>query len=132
MGQKKGWMSMNELLIGLPLQYGSSAILRAKITDAKVLRDTILGKRWTAQEAHAAGFVDEVVDNLADPGAVTGRAIELAEEQLPKARLGAWGGVKNGVYGWVYEQLLTNPPAIQPEAEKIAFLTRMEREKGKL
>ncbi|CAK9783660.1 ClpP/crotonase [Cutaneotrichosporon oleaginosum] len=132
MGSKSGWISMNELLIGLPLQTGSGAILRSKITDANTLRDVMLGKRWTALEAADAGLIDEVVDNVADPGAVTGRAIELAEEHLPKVALGTWGSIKKGLYNWVGETLLTNPPAVHPEQESIAFFDRLEREKAKL
>lgn len=131
MGTKSGWMSMNELLIGLPLQTGSGAVLRAKLTP-NVLRDVMLGKRWTAVEARDAGFVDEVVDSVADPGAVTGRAIELAEEYLPKVALGTWGSIKNGMYHWVGETLLTNPPAVYPEQESVAFFDRLERRKANL
>ncbi|GMK58081.1 hypothetical protein CspeluHIS016_0501130 [Cutaneotrichosporon spelunceum] len=131
MGTKAGWMSMNELLIGLPLQTGSGAILRAKLTP-NVLRDTMMGKRWTAHEAQVAGFVDETVSNEEDPAAVTGRAIEIAQEQLPKVAMGAWGGIKRGLYSWVTEELRTNGPAMQPEHEHIEFVDRLERRKANL
>ncbi|BEI82254.1 hypothetical protein CcaverHIS002_0301220 [Cutaneotrichosporon cavernicola] len=131
MGTKSGWMSMNELLIGLPLQTGSGAVLRAKLTP-NVLRDTMMGKRWTAHEAHAAGFVDETVSNEEDPAAVTGRAIEVAQEHLPKVAMGAWGQIKKGLYSWVGDTMLTNPPGLYPKEEGVAFFDRLERRKANL
>lgn len=131
MSSGKGWMSMNELLIGVPLQQGTAALLGSKIPP-QLLRDVMLGKRWTSQEAKAAGFLDEVVDTSADAGALMRRAVEFAEAESPKVALETWGGIKEGLYGWVGERLRNNPPSMYPKDQATLLFDRMEGRKANL
>lgn len=127
----KGWMSMNELLIGLPVQQGSASVIRAK-TPATLWRDIFLGKRWTSVEAKEAGIIDEVVDTSSDADAVMKRAVELAVAEGPKTAQGTWGSIKDGLYFWVGDLLRNNPPSRYPDEEATAFFDRLERRKANL
>lgn len=131
MGSGKGWMSMNELLIGLPVQQGSASIIRAKCRP-ELWRDIFLGKRYTSAEAKAAGFVEEEVDVSSGADALLKRAIELGESEGPKAALGTWGSIKEGLYSWVGVLLRDNPPSRFPDEEETALFDRLERKKANL
>jgi len=77
-----------------PLSF--AAILRAKVGDHRLHRQIALeGYRFTPQEAHGAGLVDEMVSgNTAD---VLCKAEEVAERVGVNARTGVWGLIKVGV-----------------------------------
>lgn len=77
-----------------PLSFAT--ILRAKVGDHALQRKIALeGHRFTPQEAHGVGLVDEVVNGkTAD---VLGKAEEVAARVGVNARSGVWGLIKVGV-----------------------------------
>jgi acetyl-CoA carboxylase alpha subunit len=88
---------------GVYASYGSLADVRAAEVDATVAfaGPRVVDHRFTAEEAHAAGLVDEVLDPAAAPGWVEGvlglRAIPLPRRRQPADFEGsdgtAWGEV---------------------------------------
>ncbi|KAI7834530.1 ClpP/crotonase-like domain-containing protein [Kickxella alabastrina] len=83
MRSDKGWMAMNEIQLGIPLIPGMAAIVRCKINKPDVLRNCVIaGKKFTAQEAVDAGFVDRAV-SVEDLDSV---ALKYAEQMAPLAK----------------------------------------------
>ncbi|KAJ2723061.1 hypothetical protein GGI07_002888 [Coemansia sp. Benny D115] len=79
----RGWMAMNEIDLGIPLMPGMAAIVKCKINQPSVLRNCVLvGHRFKASDAVAAGFVDRAVplDDLMKT------AMEYAKALAPKAK----------------------------------------------
>jgi enoyl-CoA hydratase/carnithine racemase len=90
---RRAWMSMNEIEFGAPWPTSFGALLRAKAPGAALHRAVALeGRRFTPQDALAAGLVDE----LAGPNteAVLAAACERAAQAAPRARTGVWGIIK--------------------------------------
>jgi enoyl-CoA hydratase/carnithine racemase len=89
----RGYFSLPEIDLKLPLQPGMTALIRTKLT-ANVLRDTVLtGVRLGGQAAHDQGIVDDAVPaNAMLPRAVE-RAAALAEKDGPTL-----GALKRGLY----------------------------------
>lgn len=54
-------LSMNELLIRASIPAGMLAVLRAKLPSPQILRECIYARRWTLQEAHQDGIVDQLL-----------------------------------------------------------------------
>lgn len=86
----KGWMSMNENLIGLPLPSNVCRLLFARC-HPNVMRDICLGKRWTSQEALPAGLIDDIRP-YGQP--VVDRAVEIAEAEGYRSAKGSLGLIK--------------------------------------
>ncbi|KAJ1950282.1 hypothetical protein FBU59_000755, partial [Linderina macrospora] len=81
MRRDRGFICLNEVDIRRPMLPGMAAVIKEKITGLNALRDSVLGgKRFSAEEAKEAGFVDEVVD--ADK--VVEAALDMAEKYAPK------------------------------------------------
>ena len=89
MRTERGFLCMNEIDIGFALTPGMNALLDAKLPK-HVMRDTVLqGRRWTAEEAVAQGFVDavEAVEGL--PAAAAAVAASHAPKGANSALVGA-------------------------------------------
>ncbi|OMJ11079.1 Enoyl-CoA delta isomerase 1, peroxisomal [Smittium culicis] len=83
MNNKKGFICMNEVDINVPLSQARFMLMRTKIACPRILKQvTLEGKRFTAQQAFDAGFVDVVVD---DSSKVIPEAFELGYRMSKKA-----------------------------------------------
>lgn len=54
-------MSLPEVDLGIPLTWGGLALLQAEVGVGRTRDLVMTGRRWTAEEAHAAGFVHRCV-----------------------------------------------------------------------
>eukprot|EP00914_Ancora_sagittata_P009411 GHVO01017993.1.p1 GENE.GHVO01017993.1~~GHVO01017993.1.p1 ORF type:complete len:125 (-),score=8.02 GHVO01017993.1:98-472(-) len=75
----RGWWSLNEVLIGMPLPKFTWGLVKAKLPVPTVHQAAVLGRRFTGEEAVKAGIVTQVV-----PGPVLPQAVCLAREVYPK------------------------------------------------
>jgi hypothetical protein len=67
--------------------------LRSKLRDPILLRRQLLeGHRWTPQELHALGMVDEIVDGGSQP--VLKHALAIADKRCGNAKTGVYGLIK--------------------------------------
>ena len=69
--------SPKEIDFGAPLPPGMASVLNSRLTPQAMRKTMLTAHRWTAPEALAAGFVDEVV--AGDGEATITRALEFAE-----------------------------------------------------
>lgn len=58
----KALFCMNELLIRAAIPAGMLGVLRAKISDPKILRECIFARRWNVSDALRDGIIDEFGD----------------------------------------------------------------------
>ena len=101
MCREHGYLCMNELQIGLTLHPGMHVLLRQKITNSTVLRDTLLFcKRWNAQEARNTQMIDVIVELERD--LVSSGSVFIASKQA----LGLAGPVYNEMKCIMYEKSL--------------------------
>lgn len=124
----KGWMSMNELLIGLPLPSNVCRLLFARC-HPNVMRDVALGKRWTSQEALKAGLVDEIRPY---GDAVVSRAVEIAQREAKVVAKGTLGLIKDGLWHGVERVLLSRRITFSPDQDAEKFYVRMTKESAVL
>ncbi|MFT4597159.1 MAG: enoyl-CoA hydratase/carnithine racemase, partial [Paracrocinitomix sp.] len=96
MREDRGYLCANELQIGLTIPEPEIALFRHKIPAAAFHETVILARRWTANAAVAAGFVEAAVplDQLRE-AAIT-RAAELAPLATHRRNFG-WQ--KEALYG---------------------------------
>lgn len=138
----RGWMSMNEvshpgklspalsgadgqLLIGEPIPSDVSNVLKARISPTYWTK-VILAHRWTAQEALAAGIIDETVDNDGpNAGNLLKRAKEMALAKGPVVHTGVWGAIKAGTSVPVTDKPIRQRIAYRPEEERIMFKKKL-------
>ncbi|ODV90642.1 hypothetical protein CANCADRAFT_2375 [Tortispora caseinolytica NRRL Y-17796] len=101
MNPKKGFMCMNEIIFGAPLEVPFASILLDKISDRKLLRRIMLeGERFTAQQAAEVGIIDS-------PGDF--EDAEKLAEKLKTAGKPAYGLTKKAIYRDSIHAL-SNPP----------------------
>lgn len=141
----RGWMSMNEvgylaqafcqsqadtqLLIGEPIPSDVSNVLKARISPTYWTK-VIMAHRWTAQEALAAGIVDETVDNDgANAGNLLKRAKEMALEKAPLVHTGVWGAIKAGISVPVTDKPIRQRIIYRPEEERVMFAKKLSTQK---
>ncbi|PVU89370.1 hypothetical protein BB561_005395 [Smittium simulii] len=87
MNQAKGFLSMNEITIGLPVQHAYIRLVKTKISDSRSLKKCLLnGYRFPATEAASIGLIDAAVPE----NKILDAATELAHSQAKFA-------VKKGV-----------------------------------
>ncbi|CAK9783132.1 ClpP/crotonase [Cutaneotrichosporon oleaginosum] len=127
MNGDKGMMSMNELLIGLPLPNSFGKFLQMRLSPT-VLRDTMLAKRWKQTELLAHGLIDEIVPEAQ----VVPRAIEIATQEGTKVGLGSWGAIKDALYHDVIDASRSGRAVTMPQQDEARFLARMKRQAAKL
>ncbi|GBE88245.1 ClpP/crotonase [Sparassis latifolia] len=102
---RNAWLCMNEVHFGSGWPLTLAAIMRAKVSDPRVLRKVALeGHRFTPQEALQAGLVDHIVKG--DTDAVLAKAQEVAESVRSCPTFGAWGVIKRDLYRDVVEASL--------------------------
>jgi enoyl-CoA hydratase/carnithine racemase len=96
MREDRGYLCANELQIGLTIPEPEIALFRHKIPAAAFHETVILARRWTANAAVAAGFVEAAVPlDLLREAAIT-RAEELAPLATHRRNFG-WQ--KEALYG---------------------------------
>jgi len=54
-------MALPEVDLGIPLTWGGIGLLRAELGVGRTRELVMTGRRWSAQEAHAAGFLQRLV-----------------------------------------------------------------------
>ncbi|WOO86205.1 Enoyl-CoA delta isomerase 3 [Vanrija pseudolonga] len=126
----KGMVSMNEILIGLPLPNSFNEIISSRLTPRNA-RDTMLGKRWTQPELLKEGILDEIVDDQGPgkEGAVLKRAVELGLKASATIGSGSWGAIKEGLYHGFIDQSRSNRKVLMPAHAAIGFEKRKQLEK---
>ncbi|KAK7690621.1 hypothetical protein QCA50_005720 [Cerrena zonata] len=102
-GNKRNvWMCMNEIHLGAGFPQSFTALIRAKIPDARTHRKVVLeGHRFTPSEALAAGLVDHIVAGNTE--AVIAKAQQVADAVSPLCIPGSWGISKRELYRDVME-----------------------------
>ncbi|KAJ1944459.1 hypothetical protein EC988_005984 [Linderina pennispora] len=106
MRKDRGFICLNEVDIRRPLLPGMAAVVKEKIAGQKALRDSVLGgKRFSAEEAMAAEFVDEAVDG----DKVVEVALDLAEKYAPKTYRDNYHLLKAELYRDALPHLLSQP-----------------------
>jgi len=103
MREDRGWFSVSEVDVGVPVPASMMGILRGKLS-ANVARDALLtGKRYTADEAVAAG----IADGKASMGELLDQARSLAA-QLGTKEPGIYKTLKQTWYGSMAEALVAS------------------------
>lgn len=94
MNSERGFWSMPPVNLGLHFD-GIGALLRAKLVP-QVARTVLLeANKYTGIQALGAGIVDEV----AKPDEMFGRAITLAERVKERAKMGVFAVLREELYG---------------------------------
>jgi enoyl-CoA hydratase/carnithine racemase len=122
----KGFLCLNEVHMGVPLQPPMTAIFRVKIPSAVTLRSLILeGKRFSAQEAVSVGLVDglggvdEVFKLIKDTNLMAlakSPAYQALKEDLYREILALLGDQK-GNDGW-REKVMSVDEELSREAQR--------------
>jgi enoyl-CoA hydratase/carnithine racemase len=99
----RGFACMPEIDLHMPLSSGMLALLQAKITDHRTLRDAILlGKRYGGEESAQLGLVDRAVSE----SEVLPQSTALAQQIAPKASdRKTYGSIKKAMYFKAVEEL---------------------------
>lgn len=100
MRRDRGYFCLPEIDGRIPFTPGLTALVRARLTPQVAHAALTGGRRWSGQEALAAGIVDE----LADMDAVEHRAVELAGAMAGKDPQ-ILGEIKARLYGDVLAEL---------------------------
>ena len=91
----RGYICLNEVDFGAPLQPGMLETVRARLTPAALRKCVLEGHRFPGKEQVEAGFVEAAVDPAND--GVLKAAVETAVRVAPKAKSGAYGKLKLGI-----------------------------------
>jgi enoyl-CoA hydratase/carnithine racemase len=100
MREDRGWWSLPEADMGVPLSPGMTQLIAAKLPIATAHAAVVTAKRWTGPEAVPAGIADEV----AAEDQVLPRALELAAARAHTDRT-AIVALRTGLYGPLLETL---------------------------
>jgi len=92
----RGFFCLPEVDINIPFTDGMAKLVQAKLTPSAAYEAMLTGRRFTADEALAAGFVDAAVPE----GDVVPVAVERAQALAGKAR-STVGTIKERMYGSV-------------------------------
>jgi enoyl-CoA hydratase/carnithine racemase len=94
MNSKRGFFNMPPIDVGKHFD-GIGALPRLKLCP-KVARKMLLeSHKWTS----AAALEDGIVDEICDPDRMLARAIEVAEKQAPRAKMGVYGLLRSELWG---------------------------------
>ncbi len=100
MREDRGWLCLPEVDLGTAIHPTLWRLLRSKLPEATA-RDALLsGRRWSAAEASAAGWVDAV----SDATGLLERAVEIAAGLATKDRR-TFGAMKAALHGEVGDAL---------------------------
>jgi enoyl-CoA hydratase/carnithine racemase len=94
MRRDRGYLCANEIELGMAIPEPELALFRHKMTLPAFLETVQFARRWTAPDAHAAGFVQHVAD-----------ADELVEQAMSVAARQARLGANRKVFGWMKEHI---------------------------
>jgi enoyl-CoA hydratase/carnithine racemase len=94
MREDRGYFCLPEADIGLPFTPGMTALLKARLSAASAHEAMLTARRYSAQEALAAGIVDAAVPSERVLEAAVERAAALVSK--PRATIAA---IKRGLYG---------------------------------
>jgi enoyl-CoA hydratase/carnithine racemase len=100
----RGYWCMPEIDMQVPLHPAMVAILQARVPLATVHEAIVTGRRWTAEDAVAAGIMDRAVGEEA----LLPAAIEAAAAMAAKASP-SMGRLKQSLYPGVLEAIATVP-----------------------
>jgi enoyl-CoA hydratase/carnithine racemase len=103
----RGYLCMPEIDMRAHLHPGMTALIQARLPAATSHEMIATGRRYTAEEALAAGIVDRAVAE----DEVLPTAIRMAGELAPKAHP-AMGGLKRDMYPSVLEALARTPELV--------------------
>ncbi|MFW0791006.1 enoyl-CoA hydratase/isomerase family protein [Gordonia sp. CPCC 205333] len=106
MRTERGFWSLPEAQLNMPFTRGMAALLRTRLRDETATEAMLTSRRYGADDALAAGIVDEIVD--AD--ALVERARAVATERLPLSGANL-GVVKAGLRQPLLADLNTATPA---------------------
>ena len=82
MREDRGWICVSEVDVGVPIGDAMMGLLQAKVPAATAREAVLTGRRYTADEAIAAGLVD----GKADEAGLQGEARKLAASLASKER----------------------------------------------
>jgi len=99
MNSKRGFISMPPVNLGLHFD-GIGALPRLKLRPQIARKMLLEAHRWTGNEALADGIVDAV----AEPEQMLDKAIELAGQWAPKAKMGVYSLLRNELWGEATEK----------------------------
>ncbi|CED84218.1 Enoyl-CoA hydratase/isomerase, conserved site [Phaffia rhodozyma] len=118
---RKFWCCMNEIDFGAPFPVLFATALRGRVP-ARVLRDTLLGHRFTSSELYAHGVVD-VLSEPSDEG-LMGAAQSLSDRYGPKSAGRVWGSIKQDIWSDIRVSAHSHfPPLMGDQAEARAERT---------
>lgn len=107
----RGYLSANEIEIGLRIPDEELALFRHKMSGSAFFDTVQLARRWTGPEAQAAGFV-----------AATASQEDLLEVALARARRLAHLGADRDLYGGSKERIFGEAPSINDKNGAAHFL----------
>lgn len=115
----KGFLCLNEVLFGAPLNPAMAAIFRNKLSPTTVRTLALEGRRLTGADAVALGIADETATSLDD-------ALAFIEKHglTEKAKAGVYGVIKHELYN----KLITELAGAGLEAEQARFAQTQESE----
>lgn len=99
MNKSRGFYCMPPVNLGLHFN-GIGALPRLKLRPQIARKMLLEAHRWTGTEALKDGIVDEI----AEPDQLMKRAIEVAKEHAPRAKMGVYGLLRNELYGDAFEK----------------------------
>lgn len=99
MNSKRGFFSMPPVNLGLHFD-GIGSLPKLKLGPRIARKMLLEAYKWTGKEA----FEDGIVDAIAEPDAMLGVAIKLAEEHAPRARMGVYGLLRTELWGEALEK----------------------------
>ena len=94
MNAARGYWCMPVAELGLHFE-GMGTLLRAKLRPQTARKVLLKGHKFTSSEALEDGIVDEI----AAPEEMLGRALALADSVKSKARMGVYGLLRAELYG---------------------------------
>ncbi|NMO01063.1 enoyl-CoA hydratase/isomerase family protein [Gordonia sp. TBRC 11910] len=106
MRTERGFWSLPEAQLNMPFTRGMASLLRTKLSDVTATEAMLTSRRYGADDALAAGIVDETVD----VAGLLDRARAVASERLPLASANL-GVIKAGLRQPLLADLATLTPA---------------------
>ncbi|BFZ58187.1 hypothetical protein PYCC9005_005249 [Savitreella phatthalungensis] len=92
---RRGYICLNEIDFGAPLQPGMLACVQSRLTPSALRKCVLEGHRFTGPEQLEAGFVEATVDPSEE--GVLKAAMVQARKVMSKAASGAFGKLKIGI-----------------------------------
>jgi Delta3-Delta2-enoyl-CoA isomerase len=100
MNSRRGFFSMPPVNLGLHFD-GIGALPRLKLHPQVARKMLLEAHRWTGKEA----LKDGIVDAVAEPEEMLSKAMEVARQWAPKAKMGVYSLLRNELWGEATEAL---------------------------